>query len=617
MNKPASKPAGTTRAIRLLLAMVVLAVVASVVALPRIERLFLIQAGRSAEATLTLAVEGLEGALRRYQPLPALIAERPQLLTLLRDPQNPDLQAAISEELRLSAHLVDASDIYVMDISGMTIAASNYQRERSFVGRSFEFRPYFTQALGGGLGQYFALGTTSLERGYFYAAPIVDGNRIVGVVALKFTVDRFEATWRGGSGDIIVTDTRDIVFMSSREAWHFRALEPLSDAELTQIETTRQYPLDRIVLLDSETRHLSDRLDLTTIDGAGAFVTSSRWIAGAGWTVTILEPTGPARAQALTVLALLVLLILFVGVIAGLFIQRRARLVERLEQIRLHRELLEKRVIERTADLNQANTQLIHEIEDRKATEHRLRKTQNDLVQAGKLAALGHMSAALSHEFNQPLAAVKAYAENAVTFLDRGRADDARKNVTLISQMADRMASISKHLRNFARRPQEKIGPVPLGAVLEDVLSLMDAKLKVGKALVSYTRPETEIMVIGGRVRLQQVLVNLLSNALDAMEQQAAPCIEITLQAEGERQLICVRDHGAGLSEAALAQLFDPFFTTKSPGKGLGLGLSISYNIVRDFGGNLMAHNHPDGGAVFTVDLARAEIDAAHKVAAQ
>jgi len=217
MNKPASKPAGTTRAIRLLLAMVVLAVVASVVALPRIERLFLIQAGRSAEATLTLAVEGLEGALRRYQPLPALIAERPQLLTLLRDPQNPDLQAAISEELRLSAHLVDASDIYVMDISGMTIAASNYQRERSFVGRSFEFRPYFTQALGGGLGQYFALGTTSLERGYFYAAPILDGNRIVGVVALKFTVDRFEATWRGGSGDIIVTDTRDIVFMSSRE----------------------------------------------------------------------------------------------------------------------------------------------------------------------------------------------------------------------------------------------------------------------------------------------------------------------------------------------------------------------------------------------------------------
>lgn len=607
----------TTRAIRVLLVVVVLAVVASVLALPRIERLFFIQTGRDGEATLTLAVEGLEAALRRYQPLPALIAERPQLLALLNDPENPTLQAAINEELRLTAAFVNASDIYIMDMTGLTIAASNYRRERSFLGRSFAYRPYFTQARDGGLGRYFALGTTSLERGYFYAAPIEDGDQIVGVVALKFTVDRFENTWRSGGSDIIVTDIRNIVFMSSREAWHFRALTPLSAAEIAQIEAARQYPLDRILPLNVRMQRLNETLNITTIDETDAFVSSSQWIPGAGWTVTILAPTGPARTQALTVLAMLVLVILFAGVIAGLFIQRRARLIERLEQIRLHRELLEKRVTARTLDLNHANAQLVQEVEDRKATEQRLRKTQNELVQAGKLAGLGQMSAALSHEFNQPLAAVKAYAENAVTFLDRDRIAEARQNVTLISQMADRMALISKHLRNFARRPLEQTRPVALRAVLDDALALMEVKLKAANAEVRYERPDSDLLVTGGQVRLQQVLVNLLTNALDAMEVSERPIIEIALHTPGDRVQVEVRDHGAGLTDDALSQLFDPFFTTKLPGKGLGLGLSISYNIVRDFGGTLAARNHPEGGAVFIFDLARAEADDSQVDAAQ
>lgn len=616
-NPNGPKPQTSTKAIRTVLLLVVLAVLASVLALPRLERLFQIETGQNGEATLTLAIEGLEGALRRYQPLPTLIAERAPLRALLEDPDNRTLQTQINEDLRLTAESVSASDIYLMDMTGLTIATSNYQRERSFIGRSFEFRPYFTQARDGGLGRYFALGITSLERGYFYAAPVLDDGRIVGVVALKFTVDRFETTWRGGGGDIIVTDMRNIIFMSSRPEWHFRALDPLTPEEIEQIEATRQYPLDLIRQLDTHTRPLSDTLNIISIDGGGSYVSASRWVPDAGWMVTVLAPTGPARTQALIVLALLIMLILFAGLIAGVFIQRRARLVDRMEQIRLHRALLEQRVAERTADLNQANAQLVQEIEDRKATEQRLRKTQNELVQAGKLAALGQMSAALSHEFNQPLAAVKVYAENAVTFLDRGRPEDARKNVALISQMADRMASISKHLRNFARRPQEKVGPIPLGAVLDDALALMDAKIKAARAQVVYHRPETEAMVIGGRVRLQQVLVNLLANALDAMEDHRTPRIEISLHDTGARWQVEVRDHGAGLSEDTLAQLFDPFFTTKQPGKGLGLGLSISYNIMRDFGGTLTARNHETGGAVFTVDLAHAAVDAAQEVAAQ
>lgn len=604
-------------ALRVVVGLVVMALLASVLALPVIERIFLTQTGRRGEATLTLAVEGLQSALRRYQPLPALIAERPQLRALLADPDNAELLARINEELRQTAQFVGASDIYLMDLAGLTLAASNYRLERTFIGRNFEFRPYFTQARDGGLGRYFALGTTSLERGYFYTAPVVDDGRITGVIALKFTVDRFEQAWRGGERDIIVTDLGGIVFMSNRPEWHFRALDPLDAAQIARIEETRQYPLELIVPLERRVRTLDETLSLTTMESAGDFVTSSRTIPDAGWIVTILAPTAPARAQALTMLALLILAILFAGLLAGLFLQRRARLVERLEQIRLHRALLERRVAERTADLNQANAQLVQEIEERKATEQRLRKTQSDLVQAGKLAALGQMSAALSHEINQPLAAVKVYAENAVTFLDRDRTAEARNNVQLISQMADRMASISRHLRNFARRPQEKIGPVPVMAVLDDALSLMEARIKAAGAVVTVQSPEAPVMAIGGRVRLQQVLVNLLSNALDAMEQTPQPKIEITVNPEAARWLIEMRDHGPGLSTEALPHLFDPFFTTKNPGKGLGLGLSISYNIVRDFGGRLAARNHPEGGAVFSLDLARPEPDVNHRVAAQ
>jgi len=586
----------------------VVALAISIAALPRLERTFMLQAGERSEATLRLAVQGLEGALRRYEPLPALIAERPVLRDLLRDPDNADLRTRINEELRQTADDVAASDVYLMDRSGLTLVASNHHKELSFVGRSFYYRPYFTEALAGGIGRYFALGTTSGERGYFFAAPVFEGQTVLGVVAVKFTVDAFEDAWRAGDTDIIVSDANDVIFMSNRADWHFRTLSPLSDRALDEITTNRQYPLDELHQLDLERTPIAGRIsrvEIATDAGAQSFVTSATPIAETGWNVAILTPTAPARAQALATLAVLVLVILFAGLIAAVFIQRRARLVERLEAQRATQELLERRVAERTADLNTANSKLRGEIEERKATEQRLRATQAELVQAGKLAALGQMSAALSHEFNQPLAAVKTYADNAAAFLDRGRTEDARDNVGRISQMADRMAAISRHLRNFARRPQQKIGPVPLVAVIDDALGLMAARLNAARADVAFDRPADEIWVMGGHVRLQQVIVNLLGNALDAMDQSADRRIALAIEEEEGRCRIMVRDHGPGLDADLHEKVFDPFFTTKSPGKGLGLGLSISYNIIRDFGGSLSARNHREGGAVFTVDLAR------------
>jgi two-component system C4-dicarboxylate transport sensor histidine kinase DctB len=450
------------RSIKVLVLCVAVALALSVAALPKAERYFLTQAGLSSDATLRLATEVLRGSLSRAEALPSLLAERPILRTLLRDPTNSGVLPFSNEQLRQTALALDVADVYVMDPSGLTIAASSYRTDRSFIGRNFNYRPYFTQALAGGTGRFHALGTTSGERGYFFAAPVIEDTDIVGVVAVKITMDRFEDTWRDGGADLIVTDSSNVVFMSSRQDWLFRTLGVVNEAMLERIAETRQFPLDRLTPLPQQRVPLTDDLDLITLTSKGIqseYITGLRLIAAAGWRVSILTPTGPARAQAQLTLTVAVLAILLTGMLGAVVLQRRHRLLERLEDQRETQALLEQRVAERTADLKA-------EVAERTATAQQLRRTQTELVQAGKLAALGQMSAALSHEFNQPLAAVKAYADNAATFLDRGRADEARKNVSHISDMADRMASISKHLRIFARRPQEKIGPIPLFPVI-------------------------------------------------------------------------------------------------------------------------------------------------------
>ncbi|QDY70735.1 ATP-binding protein [Qingshengfaniella alkalisoli] len=602
--------ARTRRATRWAVGAALLCLVLGLIGYPRLQEAFFVQAGKRGEATLRLAVEGLNEALSRYEPLPALIAERPALKALLMSPDDPVLLAEVNERLRQTIHTLGVSDIYLMDTTGMTLAASSYDKQRSFVGRSFSYRPYFTQALDGGTGRYFALGTTSGERGYFFAAPVEDGDRIIGVLALKFTVGGFEETWRQNESDLIVTDHKGIVFMSNRRDWHFRALEPLSGRAVAEIEAQRQYPLGDVLPLDNSARVLRDGLTLRRFTTGGErqeFVSSSQTIPKAGWTVTILTPTGPARAQAANVVMIAVAAVLIVGLVVLNVGQRRARLRDRMEAERAQTALLERRVRERTAELNAANEQLQQEVEERKTAETRLRSTQTELVQAGKLAALGQMSAALSHEFNQPLTAVRSYAENAVLLLKAGKTGAAGENLGHISGMVERMASISKHLRSFARRPGEAVNEIPLAPILRDALALARPRLDAAGAVVDAPDSERmDIWVHGGHVRLQQVMLNLLTNALDAMDGQGAPLIEITIDADAEQVILRLRDHGDGLDTETAERLFDPFFTTKQPGKGMGLGLSISYNIVRDFGGTLSARNHPEGGAVFELALCRA-----------
>lgn len=570
---------------------------ALVFALERLVRASTFASGlETADGTLRQTVNALEGHLRRYEALPALISRQVEVRDFLNGRHAPAAMDAMNRWLKDINRVIESSDLYLIGMDGTTLAASNFDREDSFIGQNFAFRPYFTEAAAGGQGRFFALGTTSGVRGYYFASPVRDlQGRVVGVVALKIGVDDLESSWRAPTHQTLVTDHEGIVFMATEQTWLFHGMLPLTPERIALTKASRRYddkPLDPLGQGEAEDAGLRLVTLAGTQGGVREFLAISREMPSAGWTVQVLLDTAPLRAQVrLAVTAF----ILFLGIALSLGLalwQRRARRGERIAlQARAQAEL-ESQVAARTADLRHANDEL-----------HRI---QADLVQAGKLAALGRMSAALSHEINQPLAAARNYADSAALLIDRGELSRARDNMSQILSLIDRMAAIARHLRNVARKPDEPLKTVSLAKAVADAVQIAEARLKASSVTVCVDLPGDLPLVQGGPVRLQQVIVNLLSNAADAMD-GAGGQIDLAGKAEGPLVTLTVRDHGPGVAPAIADRIFDPFFTTKTVGSGLGLGLSISYNILQDFGGDLRVANHPDGGAVFSVVMQAAQ----------
>lgn len=611
MTRPGTNQGGARKATAVVLTLCILCLVLGLAFYARVEAFFVRRANDDGKVDLRLVTGTIEQTIGRYDPIPALIAGDPQFRELLKDPSNAGVVPFINEKLRHLARAVAASDIYVMDRSGQTIAASNYREERSFVGEKFDYRPYFQRAVSGETARYHALGTTSGERGFFFSAPILDGINVIGVLAVKISVDPLEDLWRANDREIFVSDPNGVIFLSTDENLRLRALEPLSNGIVQRIEETRQFPLSDLEPLSfSVTGGGNDPVEVLLGEPGEVrrFLSDSAPLILPGWHATVLQPMRQIQTRTLITLAAWGLVVLVLTLAMLTIIQRRARLAERIENERSQRETLEIKVRERTADLDAANTSLRSEIEERKAAEAQLRKTQSELVQAGKLAALGQMSAALSHEINQPLAGIKSYAENAAQYLERQRYDEVGANISHISKMIDRVARISAHLRNFARRPGDQLSAIPVSEVIAEAVELVQPHTRRHAAEIVFVRPEQEIWAIGGRLRLQQVIVNVLTNAIDAMRDQARRVVEITASERQDSVEIRVRDYGTGLPENGEELIFEPFFTTKQVGSGMGLGLSISFNIVKDFGGSLSAANHPDGGAEFLVTLKKADM---------
>ena len=427
-------------------------------------------------------------------------------------------------------------------------------------------------------------------------------------LAVKVTVASLESEWAGQNREILVADPNGVIFLSNRPELRLRALAPLSPSVRERIAASEQFPLDALKPLAKALKLIAPgavELDIDFGAQAARYLTESAPLDLPGWHAIVLAPLAPIRQQALLTAGALALAALALLLVPLFLLQRQAQITERARIEEAHRLDLEERVQTRTAELDAANEDLRHEIDERRAAEAQLRDTQKELVQTGKLAALGQMSAALSHEINQPLAAVRAYADNAAAYLDRDRVTEARANIGRISEMTDRMAKISGHLRNFARRPGDTLKPVPVIPMIEEVIGLLEPHMRKQAAEIQFTPPDHEVWVIGGPTRLQQVLVNVLNNALDAMAGAPVRRIEIDVVETQTSVEIRVQDTGPGFADGIADQLFEPFFTTKTGAQGMGLGLSISHNIIKDFGGEITASNHPDGGALFQVRLRR------------
>ncbi|KAF0862343.1 ATP-binding protein [Pseudomonas sp. LD120] len=539
--------------------------------------------------TLDLYVANLLGTLHRYEVLPQILGDLPALRAVLGAPDDSVSQGNANRLLKNISAQTGAEVMYLMDTSGKTLAASNWDKHDSFVGRNFAFRPYFSEAMAGRLGRFFGQGTTSAKRGYFFAAAVRAGERFLGVLVVKVDLDHTESLWGKTPEQLLMTDQNGVVILTSRPEWRFRATRPLSEEERQAIIAIQPYPTR-----DPRPLNLNP----------SAWLTQTQQIKETGWSVSILAPRTQIDRPVRTVVAVGAAALLVLMLLLGLMMQRRRHYLERIAFEAKARRELERRVAERTSDLESLNRRLKQEVLERETAQQELVLAQDNLVQAGKLSALGTMSASISHELNQPLAAIRSYAENAEVLLDHQRTDDARGNLKLISELTGRMASIIAHLRAFARRDRHAPESVALQPALDDALALLAKRRRAMEVELIRDLPAATLWVEAGETRLRQVLGNLLANALDALTEKGPPR-KLWLSAESSATGVNlhIRDNGPGFCMEALARAGEPFYTTKTRTQGLGLGLAICDSLMRAFGGELSFANHREGGALITLRL--------------
>ena len=549
----------------------------------------------SAAQRLDAFALSLEATLSRHESLPGLLALDPSLAAVLREPDNPQRSAAANAYLEAAQQGAAVAVTFLIDVQGNTLAASNWRLPRSFVGHNYAFRPYFRDALNNGLGRFYGVGFTTGESGYFLAAPVREHGKALGVIVVKVGLEAMEQALIGAGDTLLLADADGIVFLSSDHQLRYHTLAPLSPAAIARLTETRQYGSQKFApLADRSIPTTPSALLHLALPGEAARdrLIHARAVGGLGWQVVQLGDPGEARAAALGAATAVAFAAAF-GLGLAAHFRHRTR---RREELRRVYDELEARIAERTADL----TEQIGALESTKAI---LRETRDAAVQAGKLATLGQMSAGISHELNQPLAALQTFADNASALLARGRYEEVGENLQMISDLVDRTGRIVRQLKSFARKEAPTPQAVTVASAIEHALMIVEPRRRETAARIAVAPVVSSLQLIAEAGRLEQVLVNLLRNGLDAMAGQAEPLLEIDAHGMGDRVAIAVRDHGPGLPDEVRDHLFEPFYTTKPAGEGLGLGLAISLTIVESYGGTLSAHNAPDGGAVFVLTL--------------
>jgi two-component system C4-dicarboxylate transport sensor histidine kinase DctB len=564
----------------LILGVVLVIVVLSVAVWSSAYRQALTALGERTASDLALASDRVSTQLQIFREQAVLVVEHPGLQTL----DNAAGRELATNLLRRFADKSGALDVFYADASGQVLAAAE-----GVAGADVSQNRYFRRAMQGAMGAEPMVLPGGKRRAYFFAAPDFgpDG-RVRGTLVVVADIEVVEQTWRGSLPAVYFTIEDGRVFMSNRFELLFWQLDddktglmtadggdlPLKVRHVGEHEIWQQ---GWSPYLPNQALHLG--IDLPAIGMRGEI---------------LVDVTPAQRIATLQAMAMAAVCLAF-GTILFWVAERRRTLAKANAE-------LEVRVETRTRALSDANVQLRREVRERKEAEAALKQAQAELVQADKLSALGQMSAGISHELNQPLMAIQQFAENGQAFLERGKSERAGENLTRIAQMSARMARIIKNLRAFARNESEPVGRVDLVQVITAAVELTETRLRDHDVTLDWRPPEGgAIWVRGGEVRLTQVFVNLINNAVDAMMGQDDRLVRIVVN-DGERLTVTVRDIGPGLKQPE--KVFEPFYSTKAVGssEGMGLGLSISYGLVQSFGGNIRGTN-TEHGALFTVEL--------------
>lgn len=551
---------------------------------------------KSSQEALGLLSDGLHTAIDRYEPIPTLIGASAEIRALVENPAAPDRADAANRFLEAKAGIVGAAFLYVLDADGRTIASSNWSTPLSFVGRSYAIRPYYKDAKATCHGKYYGIGVTTGDPGFYLASCIRTGELLVGISVVKIDLRSFETSWQMAGEQVLVLDQDGIAFLVSDPTWRYRPLRPLDPERLREIRSEQRYkdePLDP-PLIGENAEAIHPDLQFT------------RAVAGTSWSIVLFASLAPVRRQTIEAFVLALLSGLVIELVGMVVVMRGAKL--RVE--RGAKRELERRVDERTSELRQARDALETEIAQRSRVDGELHRARWQLAQANRLAAVGQAFAGLAHEINQPLTALKTTLASSRILAARGQTQDLGAAIDDMALTVDRMTQLASDLKSQARPRERRKERVSLAREAARAVGLL--RFRAVDSGTTLTMEEHDsCMVLGDPVRLQQIAMNLVLNALEAVAGSERRIVHVSVGAVGGLAELRVTDSGPGVNPEQQRHLFEPFFTTKAESDGLGLGLAISKTTVQEHGGTLTCAPNDGGGAVFVARIPLAEREAA------
>lgn len=598
---------------RMTIAMLVLTCIAPFIAYYLANGVALANLDGQLQRSLLVTNRAVATEIERFRYLPLVVGQDARIRALASGERGTPIVAAANDYLETIVRQAGPAELYILDENGTTLAASNYKSAESFVGHDYSFRPYFQNAMRDGDGRFYAIGVTTKRPGYFLASRIDVAGRPPIVVVVKADLSPLELAWEAAGVQTAIADRWGIVFLTGNPRWKYRPLVALGKAATVRIDAERTYEGVDLAATQpilstaagfpsGEAKGPAIRID---DEGAQLFARFSE-VEPDGWRV--LAATGIENTAQLAGFWALSTLIAGLSATGALyFLHQRAHVI----RIRLRQsETLERMVSERTRDL-------ACEVEMRRKTEEELRRMHEGMIHSEKMAALGRMSAAIVHEVSQPLAALDATLATAGVFAQKGEVNAVGTRIVDARALVKRMQRTVKHLKTFARKDASELEDVAIDTVIGNAIDLADPKAKSLGVSLRIVAPAPSPIVNAVALKLEQAMLNLLLNALDAVEGRDTPSIVIRRTEDGQRVRVEFIDNGTGIAPEHRERIVEPFFTTKLTGEGLGLGLSIATTIVQECGGEIGFSQAPGGGTCATISVPLAKRNGLDLEAAQ